>query len=85
MNMAEVQAVVDEVLEAGFTALKVDLDIRAYGHTGSETGWYENSEIVPDILVYNTPDDVAAGHDAQLEAAVTHLLNNLPPNGAKKK
>jgi L-alanine-DL-glutamate epimerase-like enolase superfamily enzyme len=41
MNMAEVQAVVDEVVEAGFTALKVDLDIRAYGHTGSETGWYE--------------------------------------------
>ena len=29
MNMAEVQAVVDEVLEAGFSALKVDLDIRA--------------------------------------------------------
>jgi L-alanine-DL-glutamate epimerase-like enolase superfamily enzyme len=44
MNMAEVQAVVDEVLEAGFTALKVDLDIRAYGHTGSETGWYEKDK-----------------------------------------
>lgn len=41
MNMAEVKAVVDEVLEAGFTALKVDLDIRAYGHTGTETAWYE--------------------------------------------
>src|SRR6187549_388808 len=41
MNMDEVKQVVDEVLEAGFTALKVDLDIRAYGHTGSETGWYE--------------------------------------------
>ncbi len=44
MNMAEVQAVVDEVLEAGFTALKVDLDIRAYGHTGSETGWYDKDK-----------------------------------------
>ncbi len=41
MNMAEVQAEVDQVLAAGFTALKVDLDIRAYGHTGSETGWYD--------------------------------------------
>src|SRR5690606_10796383 len=41
MNMAEVKAVVDEVLEAGFTALKVDLDIRAYGHTGEETEWYK--------------------------------------------
>jgi L-alanine-DL-glutamate epimerase-like enolase superfamily enzyme len=35
MNMGEVQGVVDEVLEAGFTALKVDLDIRAYGHTAA--------------------------------------------------
>jgi L-alanine-DL-glutamate epimerase-like enolase superfamily enzyme len=41
MNMAEVKQVVDEVLEAGFTALKVDLDIRAYGHTGTETAWYD--------------------------------------------
>ncbi|MFD1252572.1 Starvation-sensing protein RspA [Devosia equisanguinis] len=40
MNMDEVQREVDQVLEAGFKALKVDLDIRAYGHTGSETGWY---------------------------------------------
>lgn len=44
MNMGEVQAVVDEVLEAGFTALKVDLDIRAYGHTGTETGWYDKDK-----------------------------------------
>ena len=44
MNMGEVQAVVDEVLAAGFTALKVDLDIRAYGHTGSETGWYDKDK-----------------------------------------
>ena len=41
MDMDEVQREVDQVLEAGFTALKVDLDIRAYGHTGTETGWYE--------------------------------------------
>jgi galactonate dehydratase len=38
--MDEVKAVVDDVLAAGFTALKVDLDIRAYGHTGTETGHY---------------------------------------------
>ena len=55
------------------------------GAKDQETGWYENSEIVPDILVYNTPDEVAAGHDAQLEAAVTRLLNDLPPTGARKK
>jgi L-alanine-DL-glutamate epimerase-like enolase superfamily enzyme len=44
MNMAEVKAVVDEVLEAGFTALKVDLDIRAYGHMSSETAWYDKDK-----------------------------------------
>src|SRR4051812_27140064 len=40
MNMDEVKRVVNEVLEAGFTVLKVDLDIRAYGHVGSETEHY---------------------------------------------
>src|SRR3569623_3340980 len=44
MNMAEVKQVVDEVLAAGFTALKGDLDIRAYGHTGSETEHYIKDE-----------------------------------------
>ncbi len=36
MDFAEIQAVVDEVLERGFTALKIDLDIQAYGHRGKE-------------------------------------------------
>src|SRR6185369_17209816 len=41
MNMDEIKRVIDEVLEAGFTALKIDLDIFAYGHTGSETAHYK--------------------------------------------
>ena len=36
MNFDQIQAVVDEVLELGFTALKIDLDIHAYGHHGTE-------------------------------------------------
>ncbi len=36
MNFDEIKRVVDDVLERGFTALKVDLDIHAYGHSGSE-------------------------------------------------
>lgn len=36
MNFDEIQRVVDQVLERGFTALKIDLDIHAYGHAGSE-------------------------------------------------
>lgn len=47
------------------------------GAKDRETGWYENSETVPDILVYNTPDDVAAGRDTQLEAAIKRLLSDL--------
>ena len=36
MDFSEIQQVVDEVLERGFTALKIDLDIHAYGHRGKE-------------------------------------------------
>jgi L-alanine-DL-glutamate epimerase-like enolase superfamily enzyme len=40
LNMDETKRVVDDVLERGFTALKIDLDIFAYGHSGSETAHY---------------------------------------------
>lgn len=41
MNFGEIQRVVDEVLERGFTALKIDLDIHAYGHRGSEVAGFQ--------------------------------------------
>ncbi len=47
------------------------------GAKDRETGWFENSETVPDILAYNTPDDIAAGRDPQLEAAIHRLLQDL--------
>lgn len=34
----------------------------------------ENTELQPDILVYNKPEEVEAGIDRQIEAAVKHLL-----------
>ena len=37
----------------------------------------ENTQLEPDIKVANTPEDVAAGRDAQLEAAVKSLLDDL--------
>lgn len=40
LNMDETKRVVDDILERGFTALKIDLDIFAYGHSGSETDHY---------------------------------------------
>ena len=36
MNFDEIREVVDVVLERGFTALKIDVDIHAYGHQGTE-------------------------------------------------
>lgn len=36
MNFDDIKRVVDGVLARGFTALKIDLDIFAYGHSGSE-------------------------------------------------
>ena len=36
MDFDDIKRVVDDVLERGFTALKIDLDIFAYGHAGSE-------------------------------------------------
>ncbi len=48
-------------------------------------GWYlpdgtdmESRGAIPDVRVERLPADEAAGHDPQLEAAVTTLLNQLP-------
>ena len=44
MNFDEIKAVVDHVLERGFTALKIDLDIHAYGNRGTEIGDFEKDK-----------------------------------------
>lgn len=51
------------------------------GAKDRQSGWFENSETVPDILVYNNPDDVAAGRDSQLAVAIDTLLKRLPSSG----
>lgn len=53
------------------------------GAKDRETGWYENSETVPDFPVYNTPEDLAAGRDPQVETAVQELLRGLPRPGER--
>ncbi len=40
MDFDEIKRVVDHVLASGFTALKIDLDIFAYGHAGSEVAGF---------------------------------------------
>src|SRR5919198_2146575 len=40
MDFGEIKRVVDHVLDSGFTAFKIDLDIFAYGHSGSEVAGF---------------------------------------------
>ena len=35
----------------------------------------ENNQLMPDIEVYNTPEDYLSGHDRQLERAVEEMMN----------
>lgn len=43
-------------------------------------GVLENQQLDPDIEVYNKPEDVLAGKDAQLEAAVQEMLKEIKKN-----
>ena len=36
----------------------------------------ENTQLNPDVVIYNDPTDIEKGKDAQLEGAVRHLMNN---------
>lgn len=40
----------------------------------------ENQQLMPDIEVYNTPEERLTGKDAQIEAAVNHLLETINNN-----
>ena len=46
-----------------------------------KTGWFENQETTPDLLVADDPAALAAGRDPQLEAAIAALLRKIatPP------
>ena len=37
----------------------------------------ENTQLTPDVIIYNAPGEVEAGRDAQLEGAVNRLLEQL--------
>lgn len=37
----------------------------------------ENQQLTPDVIIYNQPEEILNGKDAQLEGAVTHLLKKL--------
>ncbi|MGF1785660.1 S41 family peptidase [Photobacterium swingsii] len=41
--------------------------------------YYENLELQPDVLVFNTPEQVEKGQDAQLDAAISEAMKLLTP------
>jgi tricorn protease len=46
---------------------------------GVDSQWLvENHGVQPDIIVDNTPDQVLAGHDPQLEKAIEEVMKKLP-------
>lgn len=51
--------------------------IPVVGYRTADGNYLENTQLEPDILVYNTPEDIVSGRDAQLEAAVRELLSEL--------
>ena len=83
MNFDQIQRVVDEVLERGFTALKIDVDIHAYGHQGTEmegftkdrfnmtAGQWEHERMVQLVDMVTT----AAGRDVDVAADVHTRLD----------
>ncbi len=85
MNFDEIKRVVEEVLERGFTAFKIDLDIHAYGHSGSEVqgftkdrfnytaGQWEHERMVKLVEMATT----AAGKDVAVAADV-HTRLDVP-------
>jgi len=56
---------------------QIKYGIPQLGAKDFQTGWFENSETVPDLRVENDPASIAAGRDLQLEAAVERALSTL--------
>lgn len=51
--------------------------IPAIGYRTAEGNYLENTQLEPDVLVYNDPSVVVTGEDQQLHAAVESLLKDL--------
>ncbi|MBP5171545.1 MAG: PD40 domain-containing protein [Bacteroidales bacterium] len=47
------------------------------GYRTAEGNYLENTQLEPDILVLNKPEDIVRGEDAQLRAAVEELLREI--------
>lgn len=47
------------------------------GVVGKEGGYIENQDLVPDIVIYNTPEILLQGRDLQIEKAVEEMLKEV--------
>ncbi|WP_052132377.1 S41 family peptidase [Vibrio variabilis] len=56
---------------------RINYGVPQLGFKDDNGNWFENQEIVPDILVYKSPEDVAKNKDRQLEVAVEAMLKQL--------
>ena len=56
--------------------------IPVVGYRLPDGGFLENRQLEPDVKVANSPEDIVAGHDRQLETAVKELLKDID---SKKK
>lgn len=44
------------------------------GNQGMDGKWFENKQLYPDVLIYNTPEDFHSGNDRQLKRAVEEMM-----------
>ena len=51
--------------------------IPVIGYRQADGSYLENTQLEPDILIYNTPEQIVSGEDAQLKAAVEELLREI--------
>ncbi|MBD5182580.1 MAG: peptidase S41, partial [Bacteroidales bacterium] len=56
--------------------------IPVVGYRLPDGGFLENRQLEPDVKVANSPEEIVAGHDRQLETAVRELLKDID---SKKK
>ena len=51
--------------------------IPVIGYRTAEGNYLENTQLEPDVKVYNSPEDIKAGYDRQLHTAVETLLKQI--------
>lgn len=57
--------------------------IPVIGYRQQNGRYLENTQLEPDVLIYNTPEQIVKGEDSQLKAAVEELLRQIDSENAK--